>query len=103
MRVDAEQVARNDAIFREANERIERAAVKFAGPDLVPFICECAEPSCRDVISLPLAESERVGEHSSWLVVTPGNEASAGSCAEILEPKDCYHVVDRIGRAAEAA
>jgi hypothetical protein len=101
--VDDVQVARNDAIFRDANERIERAAVKFAGTDPVPFICECAEPSCRDVILLPLAEYERVREHSTWFVVTPGHEASAGDSAEIVETKDGYHVVEKVGRAAEVA
>jgi hypothetical protein len=101
--VDDEQVARNDAIFREANERIERAANQFAGADPVPFICECAEPSCRDVIRLPLAEYERIREHATWFVVAPGHEASAGDAAEIVETKDGYHVVEKVGRAAEVA
>jgi len=101
--VDDEQVARNDAIFRDANERIERAAVKFADLDVVPFICECAEPTCRDVVRLPLAEYERVREHSTWFVVVPGHEASAGSSAEVVESNDDYHVVEKVGRAAEVA
>lgn len=101
--MDDEQVARNDAIFREANERIERAALEFAGSDLVPFICECAEPRCRDVVRLPLAEYERIRGHSTWFLVTPGHEAIAGNSAEVVEDNDGYHVVEKVGRAAEVA
>lgn len=101
--MDDEQVARNDAIFRDANERIQRAAVQFAGADPVPFICECAEPRCRDVLRLPLAEYERIREHSTWFVVTPGHEATAGDSVEVVEAGDGYHVVEKVGRAAEIA
>ncbi len=101
--MDDEQIARNDAIFRAANERIERAAAPFAGTDPVPFICECAEPRCRDVIRLTLAEYERVREHPTWFVVVPGHEAGPGSAAEIVEDSDGHQVVEKVGRAGVVA
>jgi hypothetical protein len=48
--VDAEQVARNDAVFRAANERIRSAAAGLESADPLPFICERADPSCRELI-----------------------------------------------------
>lgn len=96
-------MARNDSIFRAANERIERAAVEFANSDPVPFICECAEPRCREVIRLTLEEYERVREHPTWFVVVPGHETGAESAAELVEASDGHHVVEKIGRAGTVA
>ena len=58
--MDAEQIARNDAIYRDANERIERAAVEYEVTGAVPFICECADPECRGVVLLTLREYEEI-------------------------------------------
>jgi hypothetical protein len=46
--------------FREANERIEATAynTRLLGP--VPFICECANPDCTEIVRLELDEYEAV-------------------------------------------
>jgi len=101
--MDAEQVARNDAIFRDSNERIREAAEDYDHPEQVPFICECARPECREVILLSLAEYERVRSDASRFIVAPGHEASAKQHARIVEEKPSYHVVQKIGAATEVA
>ena len=57
--MSAERVALNDATFRDANERIEGKAESL-GIDHVPFICQCADASCTEIIQLRLSEYEEI-------------------------------------------
>ena len=43
-----ERIARNDSTFRDANEKIAKAAGEYELVEEVPFICECATESCTD-------------------------------------------------------
>ena len=72
--MEAEQVARNDAIYRAANERIEAAAEEYevAGP--IPFICECADATCTNVVLLTLTQYERIRGHPTHFLNLPGHE-----------------------------
>jgi len=48
-----ERIAKNNAIFREANERIRARADEYEPPmERFPFICECAAPDCMQIIRL---------------------------------------------------
>ena len=58
--MSAERVARTDATFREANEKIEAVAESIEVEDSVPFLCECADMGCTDVISLSLGDYEEI-------------------------------------------
>jgi len=100
--VNAEQVARNDALFRDANERIHDAAIEY-DVDPVPFICECAEPTCHEVIALTLAEYDRVRATPTRFVIAPGHEGVAPHAVEVVERTQVYFVVEKVGRAAEVA
>jgi hypothetical protein len=96
----AERVARNDATFREANERIEETARELQ-IDRVPFICECAEESCAAVIQLELREYEAIRANPTHFLNVPGHEASAGPYGRVVEEHDGYVVVEKLGVAAE--
>jgi hypothetical protein len=101
--VDAEQVARNDAVFRAANERIEDAAAELRAAEPLPFICECADTTCRELILLTRSEYERVRSNSTWFAVAAGHEDGSESESRIVEQRDAYVVVEKIGRAADVA
>jgi hypothetical protein len=98
-----ERKARNDAIFREANEQI-RAAVDAHGPPMeqLPFICECADESCTDIIRVPLEKYRAVREHPRQFLVAPGHEEDDGAVA-VVEREPGYVVVEKTGRAGEVA
>jgi hypothetical protein len=98
----AERVAKNDAAFRQANERIQRAARDF-GIEHVPFICECADPSCTEVVRLSLDEYERVRADSRLFLNAVGHEASAHGYARVVSGDDRYVVVEKVGEAGEIA
>ena len=51
----AERKEKNERIFREANEQIHEAAVELLEARApAPFICECSDTACRDVLLLSL-------------------------------------------------
>jgi hypothetical protein len=98
----AQRVAQNDALFREANERIERVAGE-AGVELVPFICECADERCTELVTLTLDQYEDVRRDSKLFLNVPGHEASAMGWAQVVERHDAYVVVAKVGEAGELA
>jgi hypothetical protein len=95
----AERVARNDAIFRDANEQIARRAV-VAGMSKIPFLCECAEEACTTILRLTIDEYEAVRADGRRFVVAPRHEDHAGGHAEVVGHGDGYVVVEKIGEAA---
>jgi hypothetical protein len=73
-----ERVAENEATFRYANERIRDKAieVEHAG-GFVPFICECADPGCTDLLQMTLGEYEGVRADPHTFTIARGHEAGA--------------------------
>jgi hypothetical protein len=101
--VNAEQVARNDAVFRAANERIELAAARVQAAEPLPFICECADLTCRELVPLTRAEYEGVRRQPTWFLVAPGHEGGSDGAARIVERGNAYFVVEKLGSAADVA
>ena len=98
--MSAERVARNDAIFRQANESIESHAARLDVP-VVPFICECADADCTMLIPLHLDEYEAIRSNSTHFLNAHGHDAAGGPYAQVVEQHDGYVVVEKVGEAAE--
>ena len=97
-----EQVAKNDATFREANERVAATADGLMLEDEpVPFICECASTECFDIVRLRLDEYRHVRSSPCWFLNVPGHEAAAQGAATVVERHAGYVIVEKLGRAAE--
>jgi len=96
----AERVARNDATFRKANDAIEASAEEL-GIEVVPFICECADEPCTELVLLQLEEYEAVRSDSTHFLNAVGHQTAAGPYGRVVERHDRYVVVEKLGRAAE--
>lgn len=96
-----ERIAENDAIFREANERIGESALEYGIQTSIPFICECADENCQEIVQLTLAEYRQVRSDPRHFINTPGHEASAHGWAEVIERADGHVTVAKIGRAGD--
>ena len=100
-----ERIALNQSIFRQANEKIEFAAdeMQLIGP--VPFICECADRTCIEIVQLTLDEYESVRDNPRLFFNAPGHETlsvNAGA-AQVRERHDGYVVVEKTGLAGQIA
>lgn len=101
MSKSAERVARNDAIFRQANEGIREAAQEYAASDAIPFVCECAEPECRELVRLQIAEYLAIRAKPRWFLNAPGHDSAAGPWGTVVQEHDGYVVVEKLGEAGE--
>lgn len=97
------RLAENEALFREINEEVSRAASRL--DEVAPsdhryeFFCECSGDSCRKEISMTLVEYEAVRANATRFAVFPGHEAT--DVERVVERGDRYHVVEKHGEAAE--
>jgi hypothetical protein len=98
-----ERIARNDAIFREANERIGETAEEYGAQGSIPFFCECADQNCREIVRLTLEQFQEVRSDPRHFVNIPGHEASAHGWVEVIARTDGYVTVAKIGRAGDIA
>jgi hypothetical protein len=101
----AEKIARNNALFRSANDEIDTAAEDHGLDDgrPVPFICECSDSRCMQIISLTLTEYRRVRANPRWFAHALGHEESVPGLVHAVERTDRYLLVEKIGRAGEVA
>ena len=98
-----ERVARNDAVFRAANEDIRETAVEQEFHGLVPFICECADETCTEIVQLTLPEYEEVRSHPRRFLNVHGHHVHARGTAAIVFERERYIVVEKRGYAGAVA
>jgi hypothetical protein len=95
-----ERLARNEAFFREVNERIREVADRFGG-DEYEFVCECSDPNCSARISLTAAKYERVRANGTRFVLAPGHEVP--SIENTIADEGDHVVVEKRGEAGATA
>ena len=66
------RLARNEALFREVNERIAELAENLADGDF-HIVCECAATGCQTMLATPLEDYRRVREHPLRFIVATGH------------------------------
>lgn len=102
-RFQEERLARNEAFFREVNERIREAGDRFDGSAEAEyeFLCECPESDCVDRIKLTLAAYEAVRADARRFVVAPGHDVP--EIEHLVAEDELVAVVEKDGAAGEVA
>ena len=71
----AKRAADNEDAFRRANETLELKADELGvAQSRTPYLCECEQASCTQVIQLERDEYEAVRSHSRRFVMVPGHQ-----------------------------
>ncbi len=98
-------LAMDQARFRYSNERLRRTAahIRFEPTDRVPFLCECADRDCFEVVMLSLEEYDRLRAHPSWFLLVAGHEDDESPEERVLEAENGYAIVEKINAAGTAA
>ena len=103
----AERVALNQHAFREANERVEQAAAEIAPHlALIPFLCECPNRECTEVVRLTRGEYEDVRQNGKTFFVAPGHEVvevDGVAVAKIAARLERFSKMQKLGEAGEVA
>jgi hypothetical protein len=95
-----EEAARNEAVFRDANEQIDGRRQELDIEGAAPYLCECEDPRCTQALQVTPEEYERVRRDSRTFLVAPGHDTSSG---RILERHEGYWVALKEGIAGEVA
>ena len=105
METDVERVeraARNEALFRAVNERLEDLAVTFqeiAGMGV--FACECANLACVEQIEMTLDEYEAIRSDPNQFIVLPRHVDP--DVETVTQERNGFVVVSKIGEGAKVA
>jgi hypothetical protein len=100
-RLVEERIAQNDATFRNANERIGAAAGAYDVKTPIPFICECADPTCMEIVRLDLDQYEEIRANSRRFFNIPGHEDLSEGSAVVVAEREGYVIVEMTGHAGE--
>jgi len=98
-----EKVARNEALYRQVNERIEDLNEIFGEMSGEFFVvCECGDARCAEQIALSRHAYERMRANPAQFIVRPGHQAAAVEDVVITEAE--YMVVEKhAGKPARLA
>jgi hypothetical protein len=93
------QAAENEATFRRANERLEQKADELEmSDDRTPYLCECEDERCTDVLLLRREEYEAVRAHPRCFFVVPGHQ---GDDDRLVREEPDFAVIEKEGEEGE--
>ncbi len=78
------------------------AAERYSAEGLVPFICECPDPGCRQLARLTLEEYRAVRANPGHFLNLPGHESESNRHSGVVERNDRFIVVEQAALASEA-
>lgn len=101
----SERVGKNEALFREVNERIRDVSgqlVVFDGEAPLQFVCECSDEGCNEPVVLRLPEYEAVRADATHFFVAPGHVWEPDD-EHVVREAESYVVVEKKGNAGDVA
>jgi hypothetical protein len=97
-----ERAARNQAMFREVNERLQELASNYqATTGTAVFSCECADLSCIEQIDMTLDQYEDVRRGPNQFLVLAAHVVP--DVENVVREHDGFVVVAKIGEGAAIA
>jgi hypothetical protein len=84
--------AKNQALFREVNDRIATLTGNWWAGQRLLIICECANTGCAAQVDVPLSEYQRVRQRPDWFLIKPGHVAP--EVEQVIEQHAGYDVIE---------
>jgi len=94
MSVSLERLARNQALFREVNERLLELSEGFQDGSKQQFVCECSNEDCTLTVTMNHDEYESVRAHSTFFVVSTGHEIL--EVEKVIDRQDGWTIVQKV-------
>lgn len=95
------RLARNQALYREVNERVEAISRQFGRTGPLSLMCECPNPDCAAHLTLTVDEYEAVRADPTCFVVLPGHVYE--DVEVVVDTAPTHVVVSKIDVAAHVA
>ena len=91
-----ERLAKNEALFRDINERIEQAAQRdVPSSEKYGFVCECANEDCFELIHITVGDYEHLRTDPLRFMVIEGHEVP--EIEDVVERHPGYYIVAKTG------
>ena len=94
----AERIGRNEALFREVNERIKDVSEDQSELEI---LCECGDAECTTTIRITPGEYEGLRADPTRFAVAHGHEMH--DVEQIIISNDRYAVVEKFGEPTRVA
>jgi hypothetical protein len=88
-----ERLAKNEALFREGNERMAGWEERRVAETLERYLCECSDEDCREKVHLHKDEYEHIRSNSRWFVIVPGHEVP--DVETVLERNEGWSIIEK--------
>jgi hypothetical protein len=99
------QIAADQSASRSANERMRQLVLsqRFELDQRAPFVCECPDRGCREIVMLSLVDYERVRQHPSRFLLMAGHEDAEAPWERVIEVENGCAIVEKVGLAGVEA
>lgn len=93
------RLAKNEALFREVNERVSEISQELAPGAANPasiegLICECSDPECLERVGpLTIAQYEGVRDDPTRFIIAAGHQAA--DVERVVDRQPSYWVVEK--------
>jgi hypothetical protein len=87
--------AKNQSLFRDVNERIEKLSEKLEARAMIRFVCECALKDCVERLEMSHGEYEVLRRVPTHFAVKHGHEIEG--VEETVDYTGRYVVVEKLG------
>lgn len=97
-----ERLARNEALFRDVNERVRAVAAAHGDDDhIYEFYCECSNVDCTFQLRATLAEYESVRADPTHFLIAPDHWLP--EIEEVVQRTERWWVMEKQGEPGELA
>jgi hypothetical protein len=102
---DQAEIGNAQVALRRANETIQASADRFTIDRNIPFICECPDPNCSEVVNLSFDTYEAIRQSPRQFFNVSGHEASsvAAGAERIVALEGDLTIVEKVGVAGDVA
>ena len=88
------RVGQNEALYRQANERINELNTDFAQiTENFSIACECGDGECAERIDVPQDRYEQTRQNATRFIVLPGHEKPEAE--RVVEGEQAYVIVEK--------
>lgn len=95
-----ERAAKNEAVFREVNERIKELSLAQLS-ERSDVLCECSDATCTATMEVTVGEYEAIRADGARFALIPGHEDPA--MEKVVEGTERFLVVEKTDAAAAEA
>ena len=100
-----QEIGEAQVSFRNANEKIQASADGFAIHGSIPFICECPDRHCMELVRLTFDEYDAIRQHPTRFFNITGHESSSveTGAERVVAVVHELTIVEKVGVAGEVA